>query len=371
MKKIAISFGVALLSLSSLNAQIIKTDSTLQITGSADLYYKYDFAGANGTAGVNDGTMYNAKVGMKQNSLEFGMLDLKIKKKLGDISVNSELAFGQREVGADPSAPPSYNIQNLNASYQATKKISFTGGIMYRYQTYEKLTATDNFHYTISNSFTMINFLRSAGIKATYEFNDMAKIVVGMYNSNRSSGAMNRTVATPTYGLSDFCAQGFISEPFGVKGFDANAAIWIEGQKDNGNHFNLQANYKATKKLKLGFDASLYKHKDTTSVPVPSYNSYVGYAQYAICKSFTLGIRYDYLNVNEINPNSNFVKENYYATTLTGSLKLGMLTLKAEYRRDWTTKDNTNSATIIYYEKDGTTTSVNASEIVIAAIYTF
>ena len=371
MKKIVISFGAALLSLSSLNAQIIKTDSSLQISGSADLYYKYDFAGASGTAGVNDGAMYNAKVGMKQNSLEFGMLDLKIKKRLGAISVNSELAFGQREVGADPSAPPSYNIQNLYASYQVAKKLSITGGIMYRYQTYEKLTATDNFHYTISNSFTMINFLRSAGIKGTYEFNDKAKIVVGMYNSNRPSGAMNRTVATPTYGLSDLVAQGFISEPFGFKGFDANAAIWIEGQKDNGSHFNLQANYKVTPKLKLGLDATIYSHKDTTSVPVPSYNSYVGYAQYAVCKAFTLGVRYDYLNVNEPNPSSSFVKENYYATTLTGALKLGMLTLKAEFKRDWTSKDNTNNATIIYYEKDGVTPSVNASEIVLAAIYNF
>ena len=365
MKKIVLSFGVALYSLCSLNAQIIKTDSSLQITGSADVYYKYDFAGD-----VNTSSMLNSKVGMRQNSMEFGMLDLKIKKTIGDVSINSELAFGQRET-SDASAPPAYNIQNLNATYQVAKKLSFTGGIMYRYQTYERLTPTDNFNYTISSSFTIINFLRSAGIKATYQFNDKAKLVAGFYNSNDSKNGTNRTVASPNYGLSDFCAQGFIQNPFGLKGLDASAAVWLEGQKDNGTHLNLQLHYMATKKLKLGLDATHYKTADTTSIPARSYDSYVGYAQYALCKVFTIGARYDYLCVNEQDGNSNnFIKENYYATTITGAWKINALTLKAEFKRDWTTKDNFNSATINYYEKDGTR-SVNASEIVLAAIYNF
>ncbi len=366
MRKLFISVGAALISLSSINAQVAKPDTTLQITGSADLYYKYDFAGD-----ANTPSMLNAKVGMRQNSMEFGMLDLKIKKQLGDVTVNSELAFGQRET-SDASAPPSYNIQNLNATYQANKKLSFTGGIMYRYQTYEKLTAADNFNYTISSSFTIINFLRSSGIKATYAFNDKAKIVAGLYNSNDSKNGTNRTVASPNYGLSDFCAQGFISEPFGLKQLDASAAVWIEGQKDNGTHLNLQLHYAATSKLKLGLDVSHYKCADTTSIPARSYDSYVGYAQYKVCKAFTLGARYDYLSVNEQDGSSNnFIKENYYATTITGALNLGSLTLKAEYKRDWTQSDNTNRATISYYEKDAITPSVNAAEIVLAAIYKF
>ncbi len=365
MRKLTILFGAALMSVSSINAQVAKPDTTLQITGSADVYYKYDFAGD-----ANTSSMLNAKVGMRQNSMEFGMLDLKIKKQIGNVTVNSELAFGQRET-SDASAPPSYNIQNLNASYQANNKLSFTGGIMYRYQTYEKLNAADNFNYTISSSFTIINFLRSAGIKAAYAFNDKAKLVVGMYNSNDSKNGINRTIASPNYGLSDFCAQGFINEPFGFKHFDASAAVWLEGQKDNGTHINFQAHYKATNKLKLGLDATHYKCSDITTIANRSYDSYVGYAQYAVCKAFTLGARYDYLNVNETDMSSNFVKENYYATTLTGALKLGTLTLKAEFKRDWTTKDNTNNATIAYYEKDGFTPSVNASEIVLAAIYSF
>ncbi len=371
MKKVVIALGAIFLSLNALNAQVVKTDSSLQITGSADVYYKYDFAGD-----VNTSSMLNQKIGMRQNSMEFGMLDLKIKKTMGNVSINSELAFGQRET-SDASAPPSYNIQNLNATYQAAKKLSFTGGVMYRYQTYEKLTPTDNFNYTISSSFTIINFLRSAGIKATYEFNDNAKIVAGFYNSNDSRNGTNRTVASPNYGLSDFCAQGFIKDPFGLKGFDASAAVWLEGQKDNGTHLNLQLHYMATKKLKLGLDATHYKCADTTYIAARSYDSYVAYAQYAVCKAFTIGARYDYLRVNEqAQPGgpSSFIKENYYSTTVTGALKLGVLTLKAEFKRDWTTKDNINNgnnATINYYEKDGVTPSINASEIVLAAIYNF
>ena len=363
MRKTFLAFGFILSGFTAVNAQSAK-DTSLQITGSADLYYKYDF---NGDA--NTPSNLNAKVGMRQNTLEFGMLDLKIKKKLGDVTVLSELAFGQRET-SDASAPPSYNIQNLYATYQASKKLSLTGGIMYRYQTYEKLNAADNFNYTISSSFTIINFLRSAGIKATYEFNDNAKLVVGMYNSNDSKNGTNRTVASPNYGLSDFCAQGFIKNPFGLKGFDASAAIWLEGQKDNGTHLNLQLHYKATEKLKLGLDATNYKCADTKFIAARSYDGYVGYAQYAVCKAFSLGSRYDYLNVNEYDGVS-FQKQNYYAATITGALNLGTLTLKAEYKRDWTTADNLNPQTIPYYESDAITHSVNAAEVVLAAVYRF
>ena len=89
MKKIVLSsiFVISLFSQSI--AQNAHHDSTLQISGSADIYYKYDFAG-----GHNNQMPENVVLGTKQNSVDFGMFDLRIKKQIGDASIFSELAFG-------------------------------------------------------------------------------------------------------------------------------------------------------------------------------------------------------------------------------------------------------------------------------------
>ena len=78
MKKVILPFCIFLSSLGVSNAQSSKADTSLQISGSVDMYYRYDFA-----QGKNINSPEIGSVGMKQNSLEFGMLDLKLKKKLG------------------------------------------------------------------------------------------------------------------------------------------------------------------------------------------------------------------------------------------------------------------------------------------------
>ena len=204
-------------------AQKFLQDSTLQISGSADLYYKYDFA-----EGHNNQTLENVVLGTKQNSIDFGMLDLRIKKQMGKTTFFSELAFGSRPYFNLVDPQLAYNIQNLYASYQFTPKLSVSAGLMYRYQTYEKMVPADNFHYAMSYSFLNQYFNRSAGVRATYAITDNAKIVAGIYNSYDPKSASNPVVASTKYGVSDFCGQFFIT-PF--KNIDLSVALWKEGQK--------------------------------------------------------------------------------------------------------------------------------------------
>jgi hypothetical protein len=63
------------------------TDAPLQISGSADAYYKYDFAKR-----PNIGTYF----GSDHNSVSLGMLDLALKKTTGKASFVGELSFGPR-----------------------------------------------------------------------------------------------------------------------------------------------------------------------------------------------------------------------------------------------------------------------------------
>ena len=277
MKKVILSSLISISLFSQSIAQKGNGDSTLQISGSADIYYKYDFAG-----GHNNQTPENVVLGTKQNSIDFGMFDLRIKKQIGDASIFSELAFGSRPYYNLVDPQLAYNIQNLYISYQMAKNLSLSAGIMYRYQTYEKMTPSDNFNYAMSFSFLNQYFNRSAGVRAAIQVTPHTKLVAGFYNSYDPKGASNPVVASPDYGLSDFCTQLFI-EP--SKKLKANVTIWKEGQKENGFHRNLQAKYELTKNFNMGLDVTKYTCTDTVTAN-HSYQSAVGYAKLKLTESW-------------------------------------------------------------------------------------
>jgi hypothetical protein len=67
---------------------IFAQDTPLEISGSADVYYKYDFAKKeNGTSFATD-----------QNSVSLGMLDIALKKTTGKASFVGEISFGPRAI---------------------------------------------------------------------------------------------------------------------------------------------------------------------------------------------------------------------------------------------------------------------------------
>ena len=369
MKKIILSCLAVASVFSVTKAQIldkIKQDTTLKVSGSADLYYKYDFI----AKAFKNGTPENSVVGMKQNSLEFGMVDLRIKKDIGKTSLFTELTFGARPYFNLVDPQLAYNVQNLYMSYQATKQLSFTGGIMYRYQTYERITPDDNYNY--SNSFTYLNhyFMRSAGIKATYELMDgKVKLNAGLYNSYDAPNASNPTVASISYGLSDFVAQVFVTP---VKQLKLSGAYWHEGQKVFGNHYNFQVHYDLDKKTYIGLDLTSYKCTDSVTAN-HSFTGISGYLQHKFCKSYTLGVRYENLQRTEPTTDQNtgvtdYTTKSFFSVfTITSSIKVGNIQFKQELKLDNTNKNNVNS---FYLDKDGNQT-FNGSELILAAIYHF
>src|ERR1700749_2220807 len=86
----------------------IKTtgDAPLVLYGSVDTYYKDDFSGHS-----NIGTSFASD----NNSVSIGMVDLGLKKTVGNASFVGELSFGPRSDGSIPT--PGYHIQNLYVSY--------------------------------------------------------------------------------------------------------------------------------------------------------------------------------------------------------------------------------------------------------------
>ena len=338
-----------------------KDSSTLKISGAADVYYKYDMAQSKNFIPATDNTL-----GIKQNSLDFGMVDLKIQKSVGKASIYTDLAFGPRPDTKPVDPQNSYHIQNFYLSYQLTKKLSFSAGAMYKYQSFEKITPADNFNYSMSKSWVQ-NFLsnpRAGGVRAIYVFNDMVRLNVGVYNSVDPKAPSDNVASLPAYGVSDFVAQLFVSP---IKDLQLSAAYWYEAQRNNGFHTNFQANYKLANGWKLGLDATKFKCVDSL-VGVSSYSSAVLYAQKFFGKIFSLGGRYEYMDKTEGPSVTNTFSPGYYnIVTFTLNEKLGPIALKEEVRFDKTNAANTFTT---YQDKNGNPTD-KATQLILAAIYAF
>ena len=172
-------------------------DKPIEISGSADVYYKYDFAK---TANIP------TSFATDQNSVSLGMLDIAVKKSTGKTSFVGEISFGPR--GQFQSIPNgdgtdlnSFHIQNLYATYAATDKLSFTAGYMGTFIGYEVISPLSNFHYSTSYLFTNGPF-QNAGLKLNYAISDKVGIMVGAFND-----AWNSYKADPVKGLNAFGAQ--------------------------------------------------------------------------------------------------------------------------------------------------------------------
>lgn|GEM_PF-1332194 len=372
MKKMLCSLLLGCSCLGLVNAQTTSKDSTLQISGSGDIYYRYDFAASKTYVPTSPDA-----VGNKQNAVDFGMLDLKIKKSLGKASFFTDLAFGSRassNIDNNGSAPLSYYVQNLYFSYQIQKKLSVTGGIMYRYDTYEKLTSVDNFNYLSSNAFIESRKVptRSVGIKANYTFSDMVSASLGLFNSINASALTDAVSSTPNYGLSDVVAEVFVNP---AKGLKLSAAIWKEGQSNKGTHENFQVHYHVAKGLKLGLDFNNYTGIDSTTQAANGFNNFTSegiYAQKSLTSIFTLGLRFEHEQTTQsssINTQNtvtgSYLQEKYNILTLTGREKVGALSFKQEIKYDMTDKGNIYTP---YTDKNGVPNNKDF-QIVLAAIF--
>ncbi len=362
MKKSLSFIFLSVVFVGALNAQKHHKDSsTLKISGSADIYYKYDFAQSQTNIPSQD------ILGTKQNSLDFGVFDLKIQKGYGKATFFTDLAFGPRPDVKPVDPQNSYHLQNLYISYQLNKKLSFAAGAMYKYQSFEKITPVDNFNYSMSKSWEQ-NFLtnpRAAGVKATYIFSDKVSLTAGFYNTIDPKAPADNVSSTPSYGVSDFVTQLFVNP---TKDLQLSAAYWREAQTVNGSHTNFQARYQLNKRLKLGLDFTRYK-ADTLAA-VNSYTSAVLYAQEKLNNVFTIGGRYEYMDKTEA-PNGintfTYLPGYYSILTLTLNEKLGPIALKEEVKFDQTNKGNLNT---VYLDKDAKPTD-KATQLVIAAVFSF
>lgn len=339
MKKV-----IFILALALTGSVTFAQDTPLEISGSADLYYKYDFSK---TANIP------TSFATDQNSLSLGMIDVALKKTTGKTSFVGEVSFGPRGQfqsipNGDGTDMNSFHIQNLYATYAATDKLSFTAGYMGTFIGYEVISPLANFHYSTSYLFTNGPF-QNAGVKANYSFSDKVGLMVGLFNDQ-----WNTYAAMPEFGLNAIGAQLSLSPVEGVSAY----LNFMDGS-EAGTIFDLTASFKLSEKFTLGVNAADFKHGNALDY---DYTGVALYPSVAISDSFALGLRAEYFDFKDLY----LADSSVTAFTLSANYKAGGLTIIPEFRLD-SAKDD------MFYDSPSSVMfdTKSASQFTVGVVYGF
>lgn len=343
MKKV-----IFILALALTGSMTFAQDTPLEISGSADLYYKYDFAKY-----PNIGTSFATD----QNSISLGMIDVALKKTTGKTSFVGEVSFGPRGQyqsilngdGNLSNEANSFHIQNLYATYAATDKLSFTAGYMGTFVGYEVISPLANFHYSTSYLFTNGPF-QNAGVKANYAFSDKVGLMVGLFNNT-----WNSYMADPLKGLNNIGAQLSLTPAEGVAAY----INFMDGA-ESGTIVDLTASFQLSEKFKLGLNAADWSGNGDKV----GYTGVALYPSVAVNDSFGLGLRAEYFKSKENSAMIGLGADNSVtAFTFSANYKVGGLTIIPELRLDSAKADT-------FYDSDMIMTK-SATQATIALVYGF
>ncbi|WP_256007160.1 MULTISPECIES: porin [Pedobacter] len=352
--KLKFALTAALLSSVSFVFAQEEAESPLEISGSVDAYYKYDFANRPNIA------TYFAN---EHNSISIGMIDLALKKTTGKASFVGELSFGPRgqfqsipnsDGSYDETGPNSFHIQNLYVSYAFTDKFSMTAGYMGTFIGYEVISPAANFNYSTSYLFGSGPF-QNAGIKGTYAFSDKVSLMVGLFNDWNVYQDFN--------GVSHIGAQLALSPVEGWSAYLNVLSGTSAGAPGTGTIFDLTTAYQITDKFKLGLNAADY----TVSNDNGGYTGAALYPQYAFTPSVALGLRGEYFTLKDAVDGTDGSTSDASVTsiTLSGNIKSGGLTFIPEVRFD-----NDEDQIWAFTKSNGAFTKT-ASQFSLAVVYAF
>ncbi|PXY45761.1 porin [Flavobacterium hydrophilum] len=341
MKKVLCILSLALTTSFAFAQEDAPETTPLEITGSGDIYYKYDFAKV-----PNIPTSFATD----QNSVSLGMLDIALKKKIKNISFVGEISFGPRGQyqslpngdGSSSNADNSFHIQNLYASYAVTDKLSLTAGYMGTFIGYEVISPVANFHYSTSYLFSYGPF-QNAGVKANYAITEKFGAMVGVFNDS-----WNTYKADSQKGLNAVGGQlSYVTDK-------ASAYVNFLDGSVSGTIVDLTATFQLTEKFKLGLNGADFSNEGDVG-----YSGAALYPSYAISDAFSLGLRGEYFKFKEGSGDTNVT-----AFTLSGNYKINGLTIIPEFRLD------SNSDEVLFVDSD-LAPAKSASQVLIALVYGF
>ena len=326
--------------------------STFSITGSADVYYKFDFAKTK----ANNFTSFTNS----QNSFSLGMASVKLQNKTDKVEVVLDLGFGTR------ASEFSYNdngllqaIKQMYVSYSPADWIKFTAGSWATHVGYELLDPQLNRNYSMSYMFTNGPFSHT-GLKADFTKGNHG-FMLGISNATDyripPDGQINKKFLLAQYSLA----------------VNDNVKLYlnyVSGKAPDTakvNQFDMVATFKINDKFNIGYNGTVHNTQFWNGSKSLDGLSWWGSALYLNVdpKSWIgLTLRTEYFNDKD---HLKFITAptgcNMFATTLSANLKAGGFTFIPEFRLD-------NASENIFTDKSGAGKS-SAANFLVAAVYSF
>ncbi|TMI65783.1 MAG: porin [Bacteroidetes bacterium] len=326
---------------------------TLIITGSADVYYKYDFAKTKSNT-------YTSFTG-SHNSFSLGMASVKLEHKGNKVGAVLDLGFGPRaKEFAYTDEGITQAIKQMYITYSPSDWLKFTAGTWGTHVGYELLDPQLNRNYSMSYMFTNGPFSHT-GLKA-----DITKgkhgFMVGVSNQTDFriplEGYINKKFFLAQYSLAASDNVKLYLNYVGGKNFDTSKT----------SQFDAVLTAKFSDKFNIGFNGTVNSTQMWDGAKNVDGKSWWGSALYFNLDPkpwFGLTLRGEYFNDDNQLKMFAIAPEggNIFATTLSANFKLGGFIFIPEYRMD-------NASQEVFYDKDGAPKK-SASNFLLAAVYSF
>jgi hypothetical protein len=335
-------------------AQDSSKTSPLSITGSADVYYKYDF-------GESSSNTYTSFTG-SHNRFQLGMGSVKLEHKTVKVDVVADLGFGRR------AQEFSYNdqsilqaVKQLYVSYSPNSTVKFTAGSWATHVGYELVDPQLNRNYSMSYMFTNGPFFHT-GLKADFTLGKSG-LMVGVANPTDykyvPEGVNNKKFLLAQYSYTGSDLFKVYLNYVGGKSFDTSKT----------NQFDVVITSKLSDKFSLGYNGTVNSIQIWDGVKNMDGKSWWGSALYLNVDptpSFGLTLRSEYFSDKhdlKIPHPAAMNGCNIFANTLSANFKVDNLTIIPEFRID-------NGSQEIFMKKDGAPTKT-AANVLVAAVYSF
>jgi Putative beta-barrel porin-2, OmpL-like. bbp2 len=325
----------------------------LKISGSADVYYRYDFAKTK----ANNLTSFTNT----QNAFSLGMASIKAEHQGGKVGVVADLGFGTR------ATEFAYNdngigaaIKQLYVTYSPADWIKFTAGSWATHVGYELVDPQLNRNYSMSYMFTNGPFTHT-GLKA-----DITKgkhgFMLGISNATDyrivPDGRINKKFVIAQYSVAPSEDVKIYLNYVGGKNPDTSVT----------NQFDIVATAKLSDKFSAGINGTVNSGKAWDGSKNISGKSWGGGAVYLNLdpKSwFGLTLREEYFSdKNQLKMFSSAAKGgSIFASTLSANFKINSFIIIPELRLD-------NASETIFTDKSGAAKK-SFTSFLVAAVYSF
>jgi hypothetical protein len=324
--------GLALTSVPNfLNAQAPAADATkpvesetkaalLNVSGQVDAYYRFNSNKVSASK-----TSYTAQ----HNAITLGMANVVFAKELGKVGFVADIMFGPRaeETNYAYSGSAAF-VKQLYMTYKPTEKLKFTGGNFMTFMGYELVESSNNVNYSMSYNYTNGPFFHT-GLKAEYAFSDKFSAMLGVFNLTDTKGFGG--LKDPKLDVGNKFLGAQLSYSNGKFKAYLNALTGKDTAAAMNTTLDLVAIYQVTPQFSVAYNVlnkNILIEKTNTS-----WLGNALYARYDISDKFTLGARGEYLSDSD-GLLFGSEKNSIWATTVSGNVKIGALTIIPELRFD-------------------------------------